>query len=89
MPGEQYKYIAFISYSHCGDSKLASRLRSIFPQTTLFARDDMKWAVWLQRKLETYRLPATLSRQYNLDPKNSLKPVFRDEDELGGGGVGY
>ena len=82
---KQYKYYAFISYSHKGNSPLAEKVRKTFPQSTLFAKEDMKWAIWLQRELESYHLPAALCEKLNIDHKQRIKPVFRDEDELGCG----
>ena len=36
---------------------------------------DIEWGKRLQRKLEHYRLPATLCSEHNL-PRNPIKPVF-------------
>lgn len=61
MAGE-YKYRAFLSYSH----------------------DDRKWADWLHRALERYRVPPHLrqaSRENVALPRN-LCPIFRDREEL-------
>ena len=58
---EQYRYFAFISYSH----------------------KDMAWARWLQKKLESYRLPAQLRQKY-MDLPQKIAPVFRDETDLAG-----
>lgn len=58
----QYKYRAFISYSHA----------------------DEKWARWLHRSLETYRIPKRLIGQkteFGAVPAK-LAPVFRDREEL-------
>lgn len=59
---EEYKYKAFISYSH----------------------DDEKWAAWLHKALETYRVPPHLvgQRTRNGPVPRRLVPVFRDRDEL-------
>ncbi len=56
----QFKYRAFISYSHA----------------------DEKWATWLHRQLENYRIPKKLVQRAGL-ASNRLKPIFRDRDELG------
>lgn len=59
---EQYKYRAFISYSHA----------------------DEKWGDWLQRALETYRVPEALVGKMTplgLAPRR-LTPIFRDRDDL-------
>ena len=80
-----YKYYAFISYSHNGNSMFAEKVRKFFPQSTLFSKDDMRMAVWLQKKLESYRLPTTICKKFEINPKQRIKPIFRDEDELGCG----
>ena len=41
---------------------------------------DRRWAMWLHRSLETYRLPRKLAREYGLPPR--VGRVFRDEEEL-------
>ena len=58
----QFKYRAFISYSHA----------------------DEKWAKWLHKALETYRVPKRLvGRETEFGPvPERLAPVFRDRDEL-------
>jgi hypothetical protein len=58
----EYKYWAFISYSH----------------------QDEKWAAWLHKGLETYRVPPRLvggeERAFPVPKK--IFPVFRDREEL-------
>jgi tetratricopeptide (TPR) repeat protein len=58
----QFKYRAFISYSH----------------------SDERWATWLHRALETYRVPKHLvGRESPYGPvPERFAPVFRDRDEL-------
>ena len=58
----QYKYRAFISYSHT----------------------DEKWATWLHRALETYKIPKHLvGKETDYGPvPEKLAPIFRDRDEL-------
>ena len=41
---------------------------------------DRKWAVWLHRALETYRVPRRLVQDAELAPR--IGRVFRDEEEL-------
>jgi len=55
----QFKYNAFISYSH----------------------SDEKWAKWLHKALETYRIPKRVAEKYGLTSRR-LAPIFRDRDEL-------
>lgn len=49
-----------------------------------YSHRDERWARWLHRKLETYRVPKRLvGRPSPLGPTPSrLTPVFRDRDEL-------
>jgi tetratricopeptide (TPR) repeat protein len=58
----QFKYRAFISYSHA----------------------DEKWAMWLHKALETYRVPKhVVGRETEYGPvPERFAPVFRDRDEL-------
>ena len=51
-----------------------------------YKREDEKWARWLQTKLESYKLPAILQKQYNLNERR-IKPVFRDKTDLSIGTV--
>lgn len=44
---------------------------------------DKRWAKWVQRQLEYYRLPNRLCREKNT-PKH-VTPIFRDETDLTGG----
>ncbi|HEU4452664.1 MAG TPA: TIR domain-containing protein [Longimicrobium sp.] len=64
-PTPDYRYWAFISYSH---------------------RDE-RWAAWLHRSLEAYRIPRPLvgsaAPDGTLRPRR-LFPLFRDRDELAG-----
>lgn len=48
-----------------------------------YSRKDIKWASWLQNKLETYRLPAKI-RKANKNIPKKLAPVFRDKTDLNG-----
>ena len=42
-----------------------------------YSHRDKKWANWLHRRLETYKFPKTLTSQLE-----TLKPIFRDREEL-------
>jgi tetratricopeptide (TPR) repeat protein len=50
-----------------------------------YSHRDAKWAEWLHRRLETYRLPpAIVGRDTPFGPvPERLQPIFRDRDELG------
>jgi WD40 repeat protein len=65
VSANEFKYWAFISYSH----------------------RDLAWATWLQRALETYRLPRRLVGRIGVDGPlpSRLHPVFRDQEELPSG----
>ncbi len=63
-----FKYHAFISYSH----------------------KDIKFARWLQKSIENYKIPKSLRELKNKDgsikypnlPKDLKRSIFRDEEEL-------
>ena len=59
---DEFKYKAFISYSH----------------------SDEKWAAWLHKSLETYKVPKRIVDQETRMGKipARLMPIFRDRDEL-------
>ena len=48
-----------------------------------YSSKDVKWAKWLQRKLEGYRFPAKLKKEHTELPKR-IFPVFRDATDLSG-----
>jgi len=48
-----------------------------------YSHADEKWAAWLQRSLESYRVPARLnSLQAEHELPKRLSPVFRDREDL-------
>lgn len=47
---------------------------------------DVKWAKWLRRKLEWYRLPSEIHNEF--EDSRYIRPVFRDRDELDSGILG-
>ncbi|RGY99836.1 TIR domain-containing protein [Clostridium sp. AM58-1XD] len=51
-----------------------------------YKREDEYWAGWLQRQLETYRIPLVIRRQHQ-DVPEKIYPVFRDKTDLIGGKV--
>ena len=57
---KEYKYRAFISYSH----------------------RDKRFAKWLHRRIENYKIPKSLREKYPNLPKDLKRSVFRDEEEL-------
>ena len=46
-----------------------------------YKREDERWAKWLQRKLQSYHLPAAVCKEYKDLPKR-LSPIFRDKTNL-------
>lgn len=44
---------------------------------------DVKWAKWMRRKLEWYRLPSDIHNEF--EESRYIRPVFRDRDELNSG----
>jgi len=48
-----------------------------------YKREDEKWAKWLQRKLENYKLPSSIRAQDVSIPKY-IRPIFRDNTDLSG-----
>lgn len=49
-----------------------------------YCHEDEKWAEWLHRSLERYRLPRALRSSLSAGAAD-LKPIFRDKDELASG----
>jgi tetratricopeptide (TPR) repeat protein len=50
-----------------------------------YSHADEKWAKWLLRSLEAYRVPRHIVERYALDT-NRLIPIFRDREELASSG---
>ncbi len=46
-----------------------------------YSHADSRWAEWIHRELERYRVPAKLIEKHGLT-SNRLHPIFRDRDEL-------
>lgn len=49
-----------------------------------YKREDEKWAKWLQRKLESYRL-SKKNRTSHPELPRYIRPVFRDKTDISGG----
>ena|GEM_PF-1736546 len=49
-----------------------------------YKREDARWAKWLQRELEHYRLPKNNRAEYPFLNKG-IRPVFRDSSDLSSG----
>ena len=50
-----------------------------------YSHTDEKWAKWLHKCLETYRVPKHIVRKHALE-SNRLIPIFRDRDEFASSG---
>lgn len=48
-----------------------------------YNHNDVKWAKWLRRRLEWYRLPAEIHNEFS--DSRFMRPVFRDRDMLTSG----
>jgi len=46
-----------------------------------YKREDKKWAQWLHRKLEHYKLPGSV-RKTNAALPEKVRPIFRDITDL-------
>lgn len=49
-----------------------------------YKRQDEKWARWIHRNLETYRIPSVI-RKKNLNVPAKIYPVFLDKTDITGG----
>jgi len=47
-----------------------------------YSHTDIKFARWLQRKIENYKIPKKLRVKYPYLPKSLKRSLFRDEEEL-------
>lgn len=52
-----------------------------------YKREDEKWAIWLQHRLEHYKLPTSVRRGDSTLPER-VRPVFKDTTDLSGGILG-
>jgi MTH538 TIR-like domain (DUF1863). len=50
-----------------------------------YQRKDEKWAKWLQRKLENYKLPVANTKGTTDKKSKYIRPVFRDKTDLTAG----
>ena len=49
-----------------------------------YKHDDVRWAKWLQNRLEAYRLPSIIRKEAPHLPKQ-VRPIFRDQTDIGTG----
>ena len=48
-----------------------------------YSHKDLKWAEWIQRSIEHYRLPAIIRKEVQKPLPKKIAPVFRDATDLG------
>ncbi|MBP5190147.1 MAG: TIR domain-containing protein [Bacteroidales bacterium] len=65
---------------------MVDRIKSNYPNTAFisYKSEDKRWAKWLQRKLERYRIPRQIRDKYPELPEK-INHIFRDETDLSGG----
>jgi tetratricopeptide (TPR) repeat protein len=56
----------------------------IYSAFVSYSSKDLRWARWLQKALEQFKLPKEMPADHPLrrEGQNRLKPVFRDRDEM-------
>lgn len=52
-----------------------------------YNHEDVRWAKWLRKKLEWYKLPTEIDN--DVEDSRYIRPVFRDRDELNSGVLGH
>lgn len=52
-----------------------------------YSRKDEKWAKWLQKRLENYRLPSIIRKESEEMLPKQIRPVFRDKTDIGIGSL--
>lgn len=52
-----------------------------------YSRKDEKWAEWLHKKLENYKLPSIIRKESNGNLPKQIRPVFRDKTDIGTGSL--
>ncbi len=52
-----------------------------------YSRKDEKWAKWLQKRLENYRLPSIIRKESEVLLPKQIRPVFRDKTDIGIGSL--
>ncbi|MFZ4520468.1 MAG: TIR domain-containing protein [Bacteroidales bacterium] len=50
-----------------------------------YSRKDKKWAEWLHKKLENYKLPSIIRKESNGNLPKQIRPIFRDKTDIGPG----
>lgn len=72
------------------DKEIINNAMDVKGQYTYYAfisyqRKDEKWAKWLQRKLENYKLPVANAKDAADKKSKYIRPVFRDKTDLTAG----
>ena len=69
---------------HVADAQPPAEKRYEFVAFISYKHEDMRWAKWLQNRLETYRLPSVIRKEAPHLPKH-IRPIFRDQTDIGAG----
>ena len=69
---------------HAADAQPPADKRYEFVAFISYKHEDMRWAKWLQNRLETYRLPSVIRKEAPHLPKH-IRPIFRDQTDIGAG----
>jgi TIR domain len=52
-----------------------------------YSRKDEYWAKWLHKKLERYKLPSIIRKEYEGQVPDKIRPVFLDKTDIGLGSL--
>ena len=69
---------------HGADAQPPAEKRYEYFAFISYKHEDMRWAKWLQNRLETYRLPSVIRKEAPHLPKH-IRPIFRDQTDIGAG----
>ena len=50
-----------------------------------YSHKDEKWAKWLQKRLEQYKLPSLIRKESGGRLPKHVRPIFRDQTDIGTG----
>ncbi len=72
---------------HCRTATEMNDQRYAYYAFISYSHKDQKWADWLHRKLENYRLPNAVRREAEGRLPKHIRPVFRDKTDIGVGSL--
>lgn len=67
------------------NNRMDNQSQYIYYAFISYQRKDEKWAKWLQRKLENYKLPVANAKDASDKKSKYIRPVFRDKTDLTAG----